>query len=150
VNNQNTASWALQSAIVAGKDAVDFPFEIAPNQDAPGAVLTFTDKSQQLSGTLQDAAGRPTADYTIVVFSTDQRYWVAQSRRIASTRPGTDGTFTFRGLPPGDYRLTAVTDAEPGEWYDPSFLSQLVQASIGFSLAEGEKKTQDLRLAGGG
>jgi hypothetical protein len=45
--------------------------------------------------------------------------------------------------------LTAVTDVEPGEWYDPAFLSQLLSASIPISLREGEKKVQDIKLAGG-
>jgi hypothetical protein len=60
--------------------------------------------------------------------------------------PGTDGKFTFRNLPPGDYRITAVTDVEPGEWYNPDFLSQLVNASIQVQLGEGERKVQDIRV----
>ena len=102
-----------------GRDILDFPVDIGPNEPISNAVLTFTDKTQELSGTIQDASGRPTADFTIVLFPSDSRYWLPQSRRIASTRPGTDGRFTIRGIPPGDYRLTAVTDVEPGEWYDP-------------------------------
>jgi hypothetical protein len=141
--------WTLKSVMVDGRDTLDFPLDIAPNQTVSGAVLTFTDKAQELSGTLQDAMGRPTADYTIILFAADNRYWTPQSRRIMSSRPGTDGKFTFRNMPAGQYRLTAVTDAEPGEWYDPGFLSQMVGASMTLTIAEGEKKTQDIRLAGG-
>jgi hypothetical protein len=112
-------------------------------------LLTFTDQTQTLSGTLQDATGRPTPDFTIIVFAADKQYWTPQARRIASTRPGTDGRYTFRGLPAGDYRITAVTDVEPGEWYDPAFLAQLANASIPVTLNEGQTKTQDLKLAGG-
>jgi hypothetical protein len=142
-------SWVLASASVGGRDALDFPIEIGPNEEVTGALLTFTDRTQELSGTIQDTAGRPTADFTIIVFPADARYWLPQARRILSTRPGTDGRFTLRGLPPGEYRLTAVTDVEPGEWYDPAFLGQLQQASIPISLAEGDRKVQDIRLAGG-
>jgi hypothetical protein len=131
-----------------GRDALDFPLEIAPNQDVNGVTLSFTDKSQQLAGTIQDTSGKPTSDYTIIVFPSDKRYWVPQSRRIASTRPSTDGKFTFGSLPAGDYRLTAVTDVETGEWYDPDFLSQLQSVSISVNIAEGDKKTQDIRVAG--
>jgi hypothetical protein len=46
--------------------------------------------------------------------------------------------------------LVAVTDVEPGEWFDPDFLEQLAAASMRITLSDGEKKTQDLRLAGGG
>jgi hypothetical protein len=128
---------------------LDFPLDVAPSQDVSGVLLTFTDKSQELTGTIQDTSGRPTADYTIIVFPSDKRFWLPQARRIASTRPGTDGRFTFRSLPAGDYRLTAVTDVEPGEWYDPDFLAQLVGASIPILINEGDRKTQDIRLAGG-
>jgi len=42
-----------------------------------------------------------------------------------------------------------VTDVEPGEWFDPVFLQQLLGASMRLSLREGEQKTQDIRLSGG-
>jgi len=141
--------WTLKSAIVSGRDALDFPMTVDPNQDVTGVLLVFTDQTQEISGTIQDASGRPTSDFTIVVYSADESHWGPQSRRISATRPDTDGRFTIRSLPPGSYRLTAVTDAEPGEWFDPSFLSQLVGGSIPIMLAPGEKKTQDIRLAGG-
>jgi hypothetical protein len=141
--------WVLKSAIAGGRDILDFPLVIEPNQEVGGIVMTFTDRTQELSGTLQDATGRPTADFTIVVFPADNQYWQPQSRRIVSTRPGTDGRFIFRNLPPGNYRLTAITDAEPGEWFNPEFLNQLVGPSIAISLAEGERKVQDIRVAAG-
>jgi uncharacterized protein (DUF2141 family) len=142
-------AWTLTSASVSGQEALDFPIEIAPNQDVTGALVTFSDRTQELSGTIQDIAGRPTSDFTIIVFPGDRRYWLPQARRIVASRPATDGRFIFRNLPPGDYRLTAVTDVEPGEWYDTSFLTQLLQVSIPVSVATGEKKVQDIKLAGG-
>jgi hypothetical protein len=145
-----TAGWTLKSAMVGGRDSLDFPLVVQPNNDVTGAVLTFTDRSQELSGTLQDSTGRPTSDYTIIIFPADKNYWMPQSRRIQSARPSTDGKYSFRGLPQGDYRLIAVTDVETGEWYDPAFLTQLAGAAMPISLTEGEKKVQDLRLAGGG
>ena len=143
------AAWTLKSVSISGTDALDFPLEVGPNVNVSDAVVTFTDRQQELSGMIQDSSGRPTADFTIIVFPTDRRYWLPLSRRITSTRPGTDGKFSIRSLPAGDYRLTAVTDVEPGEWYDPNFLAQLMNASISFSLNAGEKKVQDIRLAGG-
>jgi hypothetical protein len=147
-NPAGSAQWTLASSVVNGRDTLDFPLEIGPGQDVGNAVLTFTDRQQELSGTIQDTTGRPTADFTIIVFPADNRYWVPQARRITSTRPDTDGRFSLRSLPPGDYRLTAVTDVEPGEWYDPAFLGQLQQVSIPITLTEGERKVQDIRLAG--
>jgi hypothetical protein len=133
--------------MVKGRDALDFPFEVAPNDTIGDAVITFTDATQEVSGSLQDPSGRPAPDYTIVVFPADQQYWTVQ-RRIRTTRPGTDGKFTIAGLPPGEYRMAAVVDVAPNEASNPSFLEQLVAASYQFTLAEGEKKQQDLRIAG--
>jgi hypothetical protein len=143
------SQWTLQSAMVNGQDLLDFPIEIGPNQSLSNVVLTYADRTQELTGTIQDTAGGPTSDFTIIVFPAEPRFWMPQARRITATRPGTDGRFTFRGLPAGEYRLTAVTDVEPGEWYDPAFLNQLASVSIPISLSEGERKVQDIRLAGG-
>ncbi|MEZ5316429.1 MAG: carboxypeptidase regulatory-like domain-containing protein [Vicinamibacterales bacterium] len=144
------AQWTVKSAVIGGVDVLDFPIEIQPNQNISDAVVTFSTRTQELSGTLQDPSGRPTADYTIVLFPADNRYWTPLSRRISASRPDTDGRFSMRNMPPGEYRLTAITDAEPGEWYDPAFLDQLAQASIPVSIREGETKVQDIRVAGGG
>jgi len=141
--------WYLKSVVAGGREALDFPFDVMPNGDVQGVMLTFTDRTQELSGVIQDALGQPSADFTIIVFPADNRYWVPQTRRITAVRPGTDGRFTFRNIPAGDYRMTAVTDAEPGEWFDPAFLNQLVPASIPVTLTEGQRKVQDIRVAGG-
>lgn len=147
--DSSTSGWRLSSAIVNGVDTLDFPLVVEPNQDVGGALLTFTDQTQEITGTLQDALGRPTPDFTIIVYPSDRRYWLPQARRIASTRPGTDGRYTLRDLPAGDYRLTAVTDVEPGEWFNPDFLAQMAAVSIPVTLVEGQQTVQDIRLAGG-
>jgi hypothetical protein len=144
-----TVSWQLASSMAGGRDSLDFPLVIGPGTNVTDVVITFADKSTELTGTLQDAAGTATSDYTIIVFPSDQQYWQPQSRRIQSVRPGTDGKFTVRNLPPGVYSVVAVTDVEPGEWYDPEFLTQLASAAMRVTLGAGEKKTQDIRIAGG-
>jgi hypothetical protein len=141
--------WSMLSAVARGQDMLDFPIDIGPNDEIKEVVVTFTDATQEINGTLQDAAGRAAPDYTIVVFAAENRFWTTPSRRIRSTRPGTDGRFAVTGLPPGEYRIAALVDVAPGEVNDPAFLEQIVAASVKVTLAEGERKTQDLRIAGG-
>ena len=141
--------WTVGSSVVSGQDTLDVPFEVKPNQSVINAVLTFTDRQTEVTGTLVDAKGQPAADYTIIVYPADREYWLPQSRRIQSSRPGTDGSFTFRNLPAGDYRVSAVLDPEPGTWYDPQFLQQLEAQSMRVTLGPGEKKVQNLRVGGG-
>ncbi|HXW06818.1 MAG TPA: carboxypeptidase regulatory-like domain-containing protein [Vicinamibacterales bacterium] len=139
--------WFLESAVIDGQDTLDFPVEVKPNQNVTNALITFSDRQAELSGLVTDSRGRPASEYTLLAFSADPRYWTPQSRRIQSTRPATDGRFIFRSLPPGEYRLTAIVDPEPGSWFDPAFLQQLESSTLRVSLAEGEKKVQDLRLS---
>jgi hypothetical protein len=144
------APWRLGSAIVKGRDILDFPLDIAPGDELTDAVVTFTDATQSIGGSLQDGSGRPAPDYTIVVFAADKAYWTPNTRRVRTVRPGTDGKFTISNLPPGDYRMAAVVDVAPSDINDPSFLEQIVGASFPIKLGVGENKTQDLKIAGGG
>ncbi|HYN08832.1 MAG TPA: carboxypeptidase-like regulatory domain-containing protein [Vicinamibacterales bacterium] len=141
------AGWVLKSANFGGRDVLDTMLEVRPGDELAGGILTFTNQSTELSGTLQDQSGKPVADYTIVVFSSDRRFWTPLSRRIQAMRPSTDGRFSFRNLPAGDYRLIAVVDPEPGEWFDPAFLDQLVGATMPLTIGDGERKVQDVRIA---
>jgi hypothetical protein len=144
-----TNGWFPESSMIGGQDALDFPFEVKGNQNVSGAVITFTDKQTELSGTVTNERGEPAVDYTLVAFPSDQRYWgTGTSRRIQTTRPGTDGRYTWRNLPPGDYRIAPILDIEPGMTADPAFLQQLEQTSLRITLQPGEKKVQDIRFGG--
>lgn len=143
--NTPEANWILKSAIIKGRDALDLPFELAPNDTITDALLTFTNRTQELTGTLSDASQRPAPDFTIVVFPEDKALW-GSPRRIRTARPGTDGRFSVPGLPAGSYRIAAVTDIGPEEVRDRALLEELAASSIAFTLADGEKKVQDLRI----
>ncbi|HEX5071241.1 MAG TPA: carboxypeptidase-like regulatory domain-containing protein [Vicinamibacterales bacterium] len=138
--------WALRSAIVDGQDISDYPLDVRAGTDIGRITITFTDKPSELSGRLQDSSGRPASDYFIIVFSADERTWSGHSRRIMQTRPASDGHYSVRGLPPGDYFIAALTDVEEDEWHDAGFLRQVMPTSLKITLGEGEKKTQDLQI----
>ena len=139
--------WALRSAVVDGVDTLDEPFTVHPNQNVIGAIITFTDRMARLSGTLRAAGGDVLTDQTVILFPANPSLWSPQSRRIRSDRPSPDGVFTFRQLPPGEYCLAAVSDIEPGEWYDPAVLRRLAAASVRIAVAEGEDKRQDVTIS---
>jgi protocatechuate 3,4-dioxygenase beta subunit len=141
----------LKSARVAGADAADAGFDVRPSQDVTDAIVTFTDRSAELTGTLVDAAGRRTPDFSIALYPADKAMWSQRSRRMrAPVRTSTEGKFRFTGLLPGEYYLAALTDFEPGEFYTPAFIEQVVAGgAIKIVIAEGEKQVQDLKIAGG-
>jgi hypothetical protein len=139
--------WWAESAVIGSQDALDFPVEVRPGGDLASALVTMVDQQTEIAGVLSDSRGEPVPDYTLIVFPADVRYWTPGARRIQSTRPATDGRFTFRNLPAGDYRIATVLDPEPGSWTDPEYLRELEAVSLRVSLRRGEKKTQNIRIA---
>jgi len=141
------AGWWLRSVIVDGRDVLDVPLEIGPASDVSGAVVTFTDRHSELTGTLQAAAGVPASEYFVVVFPTERAYWRPGARRIRSARPSTEGRFAFRDLPAGDYLIAALTDVEPADLGDAFVLEQLLATAVPVRLEDGESTVQNLRIA---
>ncbi len=140
--------WTLKSITVAGRDVTDVPVEIKPGEDLSGVVVTFTDSPASVSGMLYDGANRPSSDLSIVLFSTNRAMWFPASRWIRPVvRPASDGRFTFNDLAPGEYYLAAVTDATAADLASAPFLEQVVPAAVKITVAAGEKKTQDLKIA---
>jgi hypothetical protein len=135
------------SVDVGGKDALDFLLDVEPGKDVSDLVVTMSNRTTEIQGTVRDSTGHVVPGFMAIAFAQDERYWTPQSRRIQAARTSTDGGFSLQGLPAGDYRLVAVSDVEPGAWFGPAFLRQVVGQSIGVTLSLGDRKVQDLRLA---
>jgi hypothetical protein len=144
-------AWSLRSAMAGERDTLDQPLEVLPGQDFHGIAVTLTDRPTTLAGTLFDQLGRPSPDYSVVVFSTNRAHWTTAPRRVSgAVRAGSDGRFSVVGLPPGEYFLTALPDVDPSQLAELAFLDQLAATAMKVTLAEGETKTQDLTMSGGG
>ncbi len=143
-----TPAWSVESILSGGVETLDSALEISTS-DVSGIVVTFTDRPTELSGRLVDAKGKPTPEYWVVAFTTDRTFWTPGSRRVRTTKPDFDGKFKLVGLPPGDYYMVAITDLDQADMSDATFLEQLAAASFKVTLADGEKKTQELKLSGG-
>jgi hypothetical protein len=140
-----SGNWTLRSAVLSGRDIADGPFDVL--QSTAGLTVTLTDAQTELSGTLTDAAGRPSPPLYVFVFPTDKTLW-GSARRIQSVRSNDSGSYKIPGLPPGEYYLCALTELDTSLQTEPSYLEQFVSSSIKITLGEGEKKTQSLRIGG--
>ena len=137
--------WMVRSIRLADRDVGEQPMAI--NGDVSGVVVTFTDRVSQISGRLQLASGVPAPDYHIIVFPADPALWTSRpSPRIQAVRPSLDGSYIVRRLPPGDYLLVGMLDVETGEWSDPAVLRRIAPSGMRVTIAEGERKVQDLQI----
>jgi hypothetical protein len=138
--------WSLRSVKSGTRDLLDEQFELLPGMAIRDVTITFSDSPSDLSGTLQSASGQPTTDYYIVLFPEDRALWRVSSRRIMSARPSTSGRFMFANVPSGSYVVAALSDLDPLDLLDLTFLEQIAPAGVKVSIGEAEKKVQDLRI----
>ena len=76
--------------------------------------------------------------------------WSQTSRRIRQpVRPANDGGFKFANVLAGEYFLAALSDFDMADVFKPEFLEQVAAVAMKITIAEGEKKVQDLKISGG-
>jgi hypothetical protein len=137
--------WSVRSAMLGDRDIADASFEVV-NENLSNIVVTLTDSQAQIAGHLADAAGQPAAELYVLVFTTDKASWLSGSRRIRSARALENGAYVIDALPAGSYYLCALTELDLMLINEPSYLEQLVPSAMKLTLAEGEKKKQDLQV----
>ena len=111
-------------------------------------IRPFTDPPTSISGRLLDRRGRPVSKYVVVVFAADGKIAPAVPARVQHTRPEPNGHYSVKGLPAGDYFVGAVTDLEPEDLADASFLKVLAKSATRVTLQAGGKRTLDLQIEG--
>lgn len=146
LSDPSGAGWILRSATANGRDVADRGIEIESGRDAIEVVATFSDQPAEVSGILQDESGNPTSAFVLVLFPADRALWPSGTRRVQQARPATDGRFILRNVLAGDYLLAAMTAVDPATLADPRLLESLVPGAIPVTVAEGEKKTQNVRV----
>lgn len=137
-------SWWVKSVVIGGREALDGAIEIRRSTDA--IVVTLAEQASTVSGVARDAHGVPVPGAYVVIFGADHASWFFNSRRVAGDRTDPRGHYTIRNLPPGEYRATVALDLEPGEWFDPQVLQQLLAAAVPVTVFGAEAQTLDLIL----
>jgi hypothetical protein len=139
------AGWMFKSATIDGRDVADTPFTLS--QEPAHVVITFTDKWSGLRGSVQ-TGGRRDVETLVVVFPNDRDAWGSTGmspRRMRSTRASKTGEYSFN-LPPGDYFVIAIPEDQSADWQDPDFLDAASRSAARVTIADGERKIQDLPL----
>lgn len=138
------SGWMFKSARAGGRDVADTPMTVL--SDTLDVVVTFTNRWSGVHGFVQNAQG-PDPSAAVLVFPTDSSTWSssgAHPRRVRMVRPGRTGDYSLN-LPPGEYYVIAVPDAQTADWGDRDFLDRVSRAATRIEIGEGERISQDLR-----
>ena len=132
------AGWAVKSIMWNGRDVSVEPLELT-DADVEGVIITFTDRTTQLAGTVIGTDG-PDSDAEVVVFPADSVAWKeigVVARRARNERTTKGGGYAISGLPPGDYFVIALPGNAIGEPRDPKYLETLIGAATRVTLGDG-------------
>jgi hypothetical protein len=140
----------IKSIVHDGKDYTYRPFDASNGQDISGVVVTLTNQSARLAGSVRDTQGRPiTSNAVAMCFPAEREQWSRygiQPTRLRSVTVGSDGSYRFMGLPAGDYLIIGVDDGYADAWKDPAFLEKIAASAARVTLAWGDAKSQDVPL----
>ncbi|MGH9817823.1 MAG: carboxypeptidase regulatory-like domain-containing protein, partial [Candidatus Acidiferrales bacterium] len=137
----------LKEARFGGDDVVEEQLTIQPGRSSGALELTLSGSGARLDGLVLTDENLP--------FSGAQVALVPEQRlrqRSDLFKTGTTdqmGKFTLRGIRPGEYKLFAWDDVEPGSWHDPDFLRSYEQKGISVKVSEGGAQTKELKVLPG-
>jgi hypothetical protein len=143
----NTRGWTLTSVTINSRDVTDTPLTLRSGEAVGNVQIVFTDKMNEINGTITDTHGTAIPDYTVLAFPTDASLWRPQARQIMTARPDQTGKYRIRGLPPGEYFLVTVDPTEQGEWFESAYLDEHRADAARLTLGDGDVKTQDFRVS---
>jgi hypothetical protein len=111
----------------------------------------MTSQVTELSGTVVDTRGDPTANYSLLVFPVDRDRWYPGSRYLRRAGPASAGNFSVRGLPPSDYYVAPMGEwgvLKDGNdaWQEPEFLESIALRAARATLTEGQRLSVSSKL----
>jgi hypothetical protein len=137
--------YYLKSALVSGHEVQ--PDNLVVNGRRGDLELVLSPAGGRIDGTLLDLNDQPTRGSVMLVPDLPDPGPPELFRRKSA---GSDGKFTFRGVPPGSYRLLAMESPELDDQVnDPDFARKVVGRGDSISVAESGKYTVQIRLSSG-
>jgi hypothetical protein len=145
------AGWMLKSVSASGVDVTDVPLPFGTaDQSLFDVQVVVTSRITELSGTVANARGELSTDYTLLIFPVDRDRWYPGSRYFRRAGPASGGNFSVRGLPPSDYFVAPVAEwsvlKDGDAWQDPEFLESIALRASRATLTEGQRLSVSSKL----
>jgi hypothetical protein len=140
------SAWMVKSIRAGERDLSDAPFELTA--DLSNVVVTFSDRLATMAGRVTDSRGAADPFAVVIAMPADPALWVdfgSYPRRLREGRPKRDGSFSFSGLPAGDYLVAAVPQ-DVLDWTNPELLPVISRIATRTSVDEGGLATVNLTV----
>jgi hypothetical protein len=140
--SQLPPGWTVKSITAGGREVLDVPIDFTGGEDVRDVVITLTDRAAEISGRVLDASGTPMSAASVLVFAEDRRQL---PRRAHWVKPDQHGLFVVSALPSGIYLVALSADVDDARWPTADYLDTFRARAARVTLADGEKKSLELR-----
>jgi protocatechuate 3,4-dioxygenase beta subunit len=103
--------------------------------------VTLSMAGARVEGVVQGTDDKPVSGATVVLAPASQRYSV-----FKETWTGEDGSYSIKGIAPGEYGILAWDDIEPGAYQDPEVLKRYGGNAERLALKEGDRRNLMLKV----
>jgi protocatechuate 3,4-dioxygenase beta subunit len=103
--------------------------------------IALSQEGALVDGRVVGEDGNPVAGATVVLIPKSRRYSLFKEMTTDQ-----QGSFSFKGVTPGDYKLLSWEDIEQGAYQDPEFLKQFESKAEEASLKENTHKVVSLNV----
>jgi len=129
---------------VRGKDMMLVPVEVGEGEQLHNVRIVVSEMVTDLTGVVRDAKGRPAADALVLAMPPGAPAWSTVDARFQATRTDADGRYRISGLPPGAYRIAALTGSDELAAWRPEWFRRVDPHAISISLGAADKRSADL------
>jgi hypothetical protein len=142
LNVTKPADFYVKQARYGSSDILGRTFSIQrPGTDSLHVVLSAF--GGRIDGTVEDERAQPVRGVEVVLVPDRARDRIDLYQQI---RTDQSGSFTMRGIPPGDYKLFAWDDIEPFAFFDPDILRRAEPNATPVRVVESSKERVNVRL----
>ena len=141
VNVRNLPEGAcVQSVRYGGQELAEDGIDLTGG--VSGALqVTLSMACAQVDGVVRDTDDKPVSEATVVLVPDSRRYSLFKEARTTDK-----GSFSLKGIVPGEYKILAWDDIEPGAYQDPDILKRYESKAEILSLQEGDHKSASLKV----
>jgi protocatechuate 3,4-dioxygenase beta subunit len=133
----------IKSVRLGSEDSLETGLNLTRGVAGPLEVL-LSANGGQVDGTVLNTQQQPAGGASVVLVPESRLREQTSLFKQATTDQ--TGHFTLKGIAPGEYKLFAWEDIEPGAYQDPEFLKPMESLGEAVSIREGSRENSQLKL----
>lgn len=137
-------NFYIKSIRMGDQDVTDTGVDFTQGVPAGEMTVVLNPNGGQIEGTVQNSSSQPAAGVTVTLIPDASHRSVAWLYKSTSTDQ--NGHFTMKGVRPGDYKLYAWEEIEPGAYQDPEYVKPYESAGEALSVKESAHENVQLKV----